>query len=78
MVYCDFIRKENNHVLYAIGGTADDITGRIWIDLSNGKYDLLTPPKKTKVYDRHISRMIRLNMGSFLKGICKPKMAYEI
>lgn len=78
MVYCNFIRKEQNQAFYAIGGTVNDITGTIQIDMNNGNYQLLTPPKRTKVYDRHISRMIRLNMDSFSKGICKTKMAYEI
>ena len=77
MVYCDFVSANNNEIVYLIGGRTDDITGKLVIHMDDESYELVSPPKKSKVYDQLIAPMLRRNLDNFKKGIYKEKMSFE-
>lgn len=79
MVYCDFIKAENNRILYKIGGTVKDITGQLAINPSdNFSFEVTKQPDNSKVSTRHIEYMIRNNIRSFKEKLYPEKMSYEI
>ncbi len=79
MVYCDFIKAENNKILYKIGGTVKDITGQLTINSSDGfSFEITKQPDNSKVSPRHIEYMIRNNIRNFKKKLYPEKMSYEI
>ena len=78
MVYCDYVESRGTKVVYAIGGSTDDITGRLEIDLSDDSFEVTSPPTKSQVYLPHIAAMLRKNLPDFKRGTFKKKMSYEI
>lgn len=78
MVYCNFIERLNDKLIYAIGGSIDDITGRLEIDLKTKSFEVTTPPRNSQVYDKHIAAMLRKRLPDLINGNHKEKMSYEI
>jgi len=78
MVHCNLISYDGNTITYAIGGYTDDLTGVLRVNPSEGTYELIKEPEKTKVYDRHISAMLRRAQPAFEAGEIKKRLSYEI
>ena len=78
MVYCNLLSAEGSKLIYAIGGSTDDITGKLVINLEDRSYDIIKEPERTKVYARHISSMVGRAWNRFEKGIYPERLSYEI
>ncbi len=78
MVYCDFVKANNNILQYSIGGYATDITGVLIIDMNNRSYYVAKEPSESKVYPRLIGSMIRKYIHELESGQYPDKMSYEI
>lgn len=78
MVYCNLEKVNGAMLVYSIGGIVSDITGKLIVDYKKGEYELVKEPEKSKVYDRHIKRLLNRAQTDYDKGIFKKKIAYEI
>lgn len=78
MVFCSLISAEGKKALYALGGTPEDMTGRLFIDAAKGVYEVTKSPENTKVYDAHIGAMLRRHMSEFDQGVFKERIAHQI
>ena len=79
MVFCDFVKTENNKIIYAFGGTSKDITGELAIAPSDPlSFEVTKDPENCKVSLRHIEYMIGRHIQEFKKGMYPPKMSYQI
>ena len=78
MVYCNLIERNGDEVFYAIGGTTNDLTGKLVINIKDKSYRLEKKPERSKVYDRHISSMVYREMSLLARGEMPQKLSYEI
>ena len=78
MVFCNLISSEGKKAIYSIGGSPEDLTGRLSIDAEKGIYEAKKYPEKTTVYLSHIGAMIRKHEDEFDKGIFNERLAYQI
>ena len=79
MVFCDFVKTENNKIIYAFGGTSKDITGEGAIAPSDPpSFEVTKDPEISKLSLRHIEYMIGRLIQEFEKGMYPPKMSYQI
>ena len=78
MVFCNLLSSDGDKLIYAIGGSPEDVTGELAVNLRDGSFDLVKAPEKTKVYARHIGAMLRKAQAKFEKGTYPERLAYEI
>lgn len=79
MVFCDFVKTENDKIIYAFGGTSKDLTGELIIAPSNPlSFEVTKEPENSKVSTRHIEYMIGRHIQELKKGMYPPRMAYQI
>lgn len=78
MVYCNFKEKTDTTVTYMYGAVVNDVTGELIFHFTEDIIEIVTPPKKEKVYMKYIKRLYGKQRENFQKGIFKEKIAYEI
>lgn len=79
MVYCNFVKAEDDRVIYAFGGTSKDLTGELVIMSSNPlSFRVIKEPENSKVSQRHIEYMIGRHLQELKRKKYPLKMAYEI
>ena len=78
MVYCNKIKEDGGVVMYAIGGTVNDISGEMIVDYDNRTFEIVKQPEKSKVYSRHVSAMLQKAFSDYANGEIKERLAYEI
>ncbi len=77
MVYCNYIKNDNETVTYAYGGIVDDITGEVVFHFAKDAVEVTRTPIIEDAPKRHIMRLYGMHRDNFLKGIFKEKIAYE-
>ena len=71
MVYCNFVKAEDDRVIYAFGGTSKDLTGELVIMSSNPlSFRVTKEPENSRVSQRHIEYMI----GRHLQELKRKKL----
>ena len=79
MVFCNFVKAEDNQIIYAFGGTSKDLTGELVITPSDPlSFRVIKEPENSKVSQRHIEYMIGRHIQELKKKMYPPKMAYQI
>lgn len=78
MVFCNLLSKNDEYLEYAIGGSPNDLSGRLRVNHKDLSYVLITAPEHTKVYGRHIAAMLSRAKRDYKKGIFEEKLAYQI
>ena len=74
MVYCNFVKAEDDHVIYAFGGTSKNLTGELVIILSKPlSFKVIKEPENSKVSQRHIEYMIGRHLQELKRKKYPPK-----
>lgn len=77
MVYCNYIKNNDESVTYAYGGTVEDISGEVTFHFVTDMIEIVKTPKTEDAPKRHIKRLYGMHKNNFLKGVFKEKIAYE-
>ena len=78
MVFCDLLSFDGKKARYAIGGTLEDMTGELVVDLAEGTFELVSPPKESTVYEPHIGSMLRKYQAKNKNEGFAKRMAWQI
>lgn len=79
MVFCNFLKAEENKAIYVFGGTSKDLTGELIIVSSDPlSFKVTKEPENSKVSQRHIEYMIGRHIQEIKKKMYPPRMAYQI
>ena len=77
MVYCDYVKHDDNSVTYRYGGRVDDISGIVIFHFVDDMIEVTKTPDTEDAPKRHIISLYGIQRENFKNGIFQDKISFE-